>query len=413
MKCRHCGSALRLPFLDLGSAPPSNAYLTEKGLRAPEVCFPLRLLVCESCWLVQTEDRAGREALFTADYSYFSSFSTTWLAHAERYVQTMTARFGLNSGSRVVEVAANDGYLLQYVQAANIPCYGVEPTAGTAAAARAKGLDVVERFFGVDLADELAGSGLPADLMVANNVLAHVPDINDFVAGFARLLKPAGVATFEFPHLLRMVQENQFDTAYHEHYSYLSLTAVEHVFNGNGLTVFDVDELPTHGGSLRVFAQRSDSGRQSISPKVAALRAVEADAGMTSPFFYGGFQAKAEKVKDELLTFLIDAKRQGLKVAAYGAAAKGNTLLNFAGVRPDLLPYVVDKNPAKQGKYLPGSRIPIVDEARLRADRPDRIVILPWNLRREVMTQLAYAREWGALFVTAVPVLAIGEGRAA
>ena len=413
MKCRHCGSGLRLPFLDLGSAPPSNAYLTETSLRAPEVCFPLRLLVCESCWLVQTEDHAGREALFTADYSYFSSFSTTWLAHAERYVQTMTARFGLNSGSRVVEVAANDGYLLQYVQAANISCYGVEPTAGTAAAARAKGLEVVECFFGVDLADELAGSGLPADLMVANNVLAHVPDINDFVAGFARLLKPAGVATFEFPHLLRMVQENQFDTAYHEHYSYLSLTAVEPIFKRNGLTVFDVDELPTHGGSLRVFAQRSDCGRQNVSPKVAALRRVEADAGMTSPAFYGSFQARAEKVKDDLLSFLIDAKRQGLKVAAYGAAAKGNTLLNFAGIRSDLLPYVVDRNPAKQGKYLPGSRIPIVDEAHLLADRPDRIVILPWNLRREVMTQLAYAREWGALFATVVPGLAVGEGRSA
>ena len=409
MKCRHCGSALRLPFLDLGSAPPSNAYLSETGLRAPEVCFPLRLLVCESCWLVQTEDHAGREALFTADYSYFSSFSTSWLAHAERYVQAMIARFGLDSGSRVVEIAANDGYLLQYVRAANIPCYGVEPTAGTAAAARAKGIEIVERFFGVSLADDLVGSDLQADLMVANNVLAHVPQINDFVAGFARLLKPAGVATFEFPHLLRMVQENQFDTAYHEHYSYLSLTAVEHVFSRNGLNVFDVVELPTHGGSLRIFAQRSDSGRQAISPRVAALRRVEADAGMTSLAFYGGFQAKAEKVKDELLTFLIDAKRQGLRLGAYGAAAKGNTLLNFAGVRPDLLPYVVDRNPAKQGKYMPGSRIPIVDEAHLLADRPDRIVILPWNLQREVMTQLAYAREWGARFVTAVPVLTSGE----
>lgn len=410
MKCRHCGSELHLPFLDLGSAPPSNAYLTEAGLRAPEAWYPLRLLVCESCWLVQTEDHAGREALFTEDYAYFSSFSSTWLAHAEHYVRTMVERFGLNAASRVVEIAANDGYLLQYVQAAGIPCYGVEPTASTAVAARAKGIVIVERFFGVELADELAGAGQQADLIAANNVLAHVPDINDFVTGFSRLLRPSGVATFEFPHLLRMVRENQFDTAYHEHYSYLSLTAVEHIFDRNGLSVFDVEELPTHGGSLRVFAQRADSGRQPVSPAVAALRKGEADAGMTAIAFYSGFQAKAEKVKDDLLAFLIEAKRHGLKVGAYGAAAKGNTLLNFAGVRPDLLPYVVDRNPAKQGKFMPGSRIPIVDEAHLKAHRPDRILILPWNLRQEVMEQLDYAREWDGQFVTAVPALAVTGG---
>jgi len=413
LKCRHCGSELRLPFLDLGSAPPSNAYLTEAGLRAPEAWYPLRLLVCESCWLVQTEDHAGREALFTEDYAYFSSFSTTWLAHAERYVREMVERFGLNAASRVVEIAANDGYLLQYVQAAGIPCYGVEPTAGTAAAARAKGIEIIGQFFGISLADELVSAGKQADLIAANNVLAHVPDINDFVAGFTRLLKPSGVATFEFPHLLRMVQENQFDTAYHEHYSYLSLTAVEHVFDRNGLTVFDVEELPTHGGSLRVFAQRADSGQQPASPAVAALRKVEADAGMTTTELYSGFQARAEKVKDDLLAFLIDAKCQGLNVAAYGAAAKGNTLLNFAGVRPDLLPYVVDRNPAKQGKFMPGSRIPIVDEAYLQAHQPDRILILPWNLRQEVMEQLDYVRKWGGQFVTAIPTLAVTEGLSA
>lgn len=409
MKCRHCGNELRLPFLDLGSAPPSNAYLTEAGLRAPEAWYPLRVLVCESCWLVQTEDHAGREALFTDDYAYFSSFSTSWLAHAQAYVQMMIERFGLNHDSRVVEIAANDGYLLQYVQAAGIPCYGVEPTAGTAAAARAKGIEIVEKFFGVTLADELVASGQQADLIAANNVLAHVPDINDFVAGFTRLLKPVGVATFEFPHLLRMVQQNQFDTAYHEHYSYLSLTAVERIFAHNGLTVFDVQELPTHGGSLRIFAQRS-GGSHAVSPAVVALRQVEADAGMTASAFYGGFQAKAEKVKDDLLAFLIEAKRQGLKVAAYGAAAKGNTLLNFAGVRPDLLPYVVDRNPAKQGKFMPGSRIPIVDEAQLKAQQPHRILILPWNLREEVLAQLVYVRDWGGRFVTAVPTLAVAEG---
>ncbi len=409
MKCRHCGSALRLPFLDLGSAPPSNAYLTEAQLRAPEAWFPLRLLACDACWLVQTEDHAGRESLFTDDYAYFSSFSTSWLAHASNYVQAMVQRFSLNSESRVVEIAANDGYLLQYVQAAGIPCYGVEPTAGTAAAARAKGIAIVQRFFGVELADELARTGQQADLMVANNVLAHVPDINDFVAGFARLLKPQGVATFEFPHLLRMVQLNQFDTAYHEHYSYLSMTAVEHIFARNGLSVFDVEELLTHGGSLRIFAQRSASGQLEKSPNVAALRQVEADAGLATAVLYGGFQDKAEKVKDDLVSFLIESKRLGLKVAAYGAAAKGNTILNFAGVRPDLLAYVVDRNPAKQGKFMPGSRIPIVDEEHLKAMQPDRILILPWNLKHEVMAQLAYVRQWGGQFVTAVPALAVVE----
>ena len=411
MKCRHCGSELHLPFLDLGNAPPSNAYLTEEAVRAPEIWFPLRILVCESCWLVQTEDHAGREALFTQDYAYFSSFSTTWLAHAQRYVDQMIARFGLNASSCVVEVAANDGYLLQYVKQAGIPCYGIEPTTSTASAARGKGIDIVERFFGVELADELVQSGRQADLMAANNVLAHVPDINDFVSGFTRLLKPQGVVTFEFPHLLRMVQENQFDTAYHEHYSYLSLTAVQRIFAANGLTVFDVEELPTHGGSLRVFAQRSDTGAHERSAAVAGLLETEAQAGMTTPAFYQAFQQRAEKVKDDLVLFLIDAKRRGLKMGAYGAAAKGNTLLNFAGVRPDLLPYVVDKNPAKQNKCMPGSRIPIVDEAHLKADRPDLILILPWNLREEVMAQLAYVQAWGGEFVTAVPALEISKAK--
>lgn len=407
MKCRHCGSELRLPFLDLGSAPPSNAYLTESGLRAPETWFPLRLLVCESCWLVQTEDHAGREALFTEDYAYFSSFSSSWLAHTERYVQSMVEKFNLNSGSRVVEVAANDGYLLQYVQANGIPCYGIEPTASTAQAARNKGIEIVGRFFGVELAEELASNGQQADLIAANNVLAHVPDINDFVSGFTHLLKPGGVATFEFPHLLRMVRENQFDTAYHEHYSYLSLTAVERIFAHNGLSVFDVEELPTHGGSLRVYAQRDDSGIREQNPNVVALLAYEAAAGMTTPEFYAGFQRKADQVKNDFLTFLIDAKRAGKTVAGYGAAAKGNTLLNFAGVRPDLLPYVVDRNPAKQGKFLPGCRIPIVAEVHLKQNRPEYVLILPWNLRTEVVEQLAYIREWGGQFVTSVPVLEI------
>lgn len=410
MKCRHCGSAMHLPFLDLGSAPPSNAYLGEGGLRAPEVWFPLRLLVCEACWLVQTEDHAGREALFTDDYAYFSSFSSSWLAHAQAYVHGMVARLNLDAASYVVEVAANDGYLLQYVKAAGIPCLGIEPTRSTAAAARMKGIEVVERFFGVALADELARAGRQADLMVANNVLAHAPDINDFVAGFARLLKQSGVATFEFPHLLRLVQQNQFDTVYHEHYSYLSLLAIEGVFGRNGLSVFDVQELPTHGGSLRVFAQLDGQGHQPVEPSVARLRQMELDAGLRTRGFYQGLQARSERIKDDLVTFLIDSKRQGLKVAAYGAAAKGNTLLNFAGVRPDLLPYVVDKNPAKQGKFMPGSRIPIVDEAHLKAHQPDRILILPWNLSAEVMTQLDYVRAWQGRFVMAVPTLTVTGG---
>ena len=405
MKCRHCTQALHLSFLDLGSAPPSNAYLTTASLHAPEVWYPLRLLACQNCWLVQTEDHAGRDALFTDDYAYFSSFSSSWLAHAKNYVDAMQLRFGLGTHSQVVEVASNDGYLLQYVQAAGVPCYGIEPTASTAAAARAKGVDVVERFFGVELAEQLARSGKRADLMVANNVLAHVPDINDFVAGFAQLLKPQGIATFEFPHLLRMVEGCQFDTAYHEHYSYLSLSAVQRIFAANGLAMFDAQELPTHGGSLRVFAQRQNSGARVIEPAVAAGLDAERKAGLLERHFYSQFQLKPLCIVRELLSFLISQVSAGRRVAAYGAAAKGNTLLNFAGVRPHLLPYVVDKNPAKQGKYLPGSRIPVVDEAHLRADRPDFVLILPWNLKDEVMEQLAYVRDWGGRFVTAVPHL--------
>lgn len=407
MKCRHCHAELSTTFLDLGSAPPSNAYLRAEQLRAPETWYPLHLLVCGICRLVQTEDHAGREALFTDDYAYFSSYSTSWLEHARRYVDAMRERFALGRHSVVAEVAANDGYLLQYVQQAGIPCYGIEPTAGTAAAARAKGLEIVERFFGAALAGELAGQGRQVDLVAANNVLAHVPDINDFAAGFTRLLKPTGVATFEFPHLMRMVAQNQFDTAYHEHYSYLSLGAVQRIFASVGLQVFDVEELPTHGGSLRVFAQRADAAHQACSERVGALLQAEQAAGMDGSAFYGGFQAAAERVKNEFLHFLVGAWRDGRRVAAYGAAAKGNTLLNFAGVRADLLPFVVDRNPAKQGRWLPGSRIPVVDESHLDAARPDYVVILPWNLRDEIAGQLQRVRGWGGRFVTAVPTLQV------
>lgn len=407
MKCRHCQTELNLQFVDLGSSPPSNAYLTKEKLTAPEKWYPLRVLACHECWLVQTEDFTQADELFDADYAYFSAFSSSWLEHSRRYVASMTNRFNLNQSSHVVEVAANDGYLLQYVKASGIPCTGVEPTASTAAAARAKGLTIIEEFFGEVLATSMVEKGLAADLTAANNVLAHVPDINDFAKGFAKLLKPQGVSTFEFPHLLQLVMHNQFDTIYHEHFSYLSLTAVNTVFEKAGLQVFDIEELPTHGGSLRVFAQRLDTGKQIVSDAVGKVLNAEFTHGLQSSAMCTGFQNKAEDVKNGFLEFLLHAKKQGKKVAAYGAAAKGNTLMNYAGVKSDLISFVVDKNPAKQGKFMPGSRIPIVAEEQLMQFQPDYIVILPWNIKGEVIAQLAYARQWGARFVTAVPSLEV------
>jgi len=407
MKCRHCRAPLGLTMLDLGHAPPSNAFLGEEQLRGPETWYPLRVLVCEVCWLAQTQDTGVDATLFGDDYVYFSAYSTSWLAHARAYVQAMTTRFALGPGSMVVEVAANDGYLLQYVQEAGIPCYGVEPTAGTAAVARGRGLEIVPEFFGTALAGRLHAQGRVADLMVANNVLAHVPDINDFVAGFTRLLKPQGVVSFEFPHLLRMVQECQFDTAYHEHYSYLSLTTVVRILAAHGLIVFDVQQWPTHGGSLRVFAQRADTGAHARQAAVAALLDHEFQCGVKSAAFYRQFQSETERIKHELLAWLLRCQREQVSVAAYGAAAKGNTLLNFAGVRPDLLPYVVDRNPAKQGKFLPGSRIAVLGEQQLRERRPQRVLILPWNLQDEIMRQLDYIAQWGGQFVSAVPRLQV------
>jgi hypothetical protein len=405
MTCRHCGAPVSLPFLDLGSAPLSNGFLTAEQLRRPEVWYPLRLLVCTACWLVQTEDYAGRETIFTNDYVYFSSVSSSWVAHARQYVEAMIGRFGLGDGHRVAEIAANDGYLLQFVKAHGIPCYGIEPTHSTAEAARARGLDVVEEFFGSSLATRLAAEGRACDLIAANNVLAHVPDINDFVGGFARLLTRSGVATFEFPHLLQMVRETQFDTAYHEHYSYLSLSAVVAIMERAGLEVFDVDSLRTHGGSLRVFAQRAGAGIQPRSATVGRVLADEEAAGMKTTAFYSGFQADAERVKNSLLAFLIDARSRGRQVSAYGAAAKGNTLLNFAGVKPDLLPFVCDAAPSKQGRYLPGSRIPVLAPEALAEHRPDDVLILPWNIAAEIIEQQAALRQRGARFVTAVPKL--------
>ena len=409
MKCRHCGSEVSLPFVDLGFAPPSNAYLTAKALREPEKYYPLRVMVCEHCWLVQTEDFTRPHDLFDHQYAYFSGISTTWLAHCRHFVEEMQETLGLNIHSHVVEVAANDGYLLQFVKGAGIPCTGIEPTTSTATAARSKGLDIIEDFFGAKLAKKLVDEGKAADLTVANNVLAHVDEINDFVQGFAILLKPAGVAVFEFPHLANLVENNQFDTIYHEHFSYLSLTVVNRIFQACGLTVFDVQEMSTHGGSLRVFAQRIDSGQRPLSNRVKSLLAREQTLGMETKAYYAGFQAKAEKVKDDFLIFLLDAKAKGKTVAAYGAAAKGNTLLNFAGIRPDLIAFVADQNPAKQGKYLPGSHLPILEPRELIKFNPDYLIILPWNISKEIKKANTELVNHGTRFVSAVPVLEIGS----
>jgi SAM-dependent methyltransferase len=407
MNCRHCRAELSLLFIDLGTAPPSNSYLSRPQLSMPEKWYPLRVYTCTRCWLVQTEDFAHYADLFADDYAYFSSYSSSWVSHAKDYVNRVAERFGLTRSSFVVEVASNDGYLLQFVRDRGISCIGIEPTESTAQEARLKGIDVVQDFFGTDLAKKLVSEGRSADLTVANNVLAHVPDINDFVSGFARILKADGVATFEFPHLLKLERECQFDTIYHEHFSYLSLTTVSKIFTANGLSIFDVEEISTHGGSLRVFAQRLDTGRRDVLAAVNRVLAEEVTAGMTTEGFYRGFQTRAQKIKNDFIRFLIQMEQNHKKVAGYGAAAKGNTLLNFCGIRSDLLPWVVDRNPAKSGKFLPGSRIPIVGEDRLRTDRPDFIVILPWNIKAEVIEQLAYVRDWGARFACAIPKLII------
>lgn len=407
MKCRYCATKLDdvlldNVFLDLGTAPPSNAFLAADSLSEPELYFPLKLRTCPRCLLVQIDEVQSHTALFAPNYVYFSSYSRSWLEHAERYVERVSSRLGLDSNSLVVEIASNDGYLLQYVAARGIPCVGVEPTAGTASVAQAKGIDTVVEFFSLDFARRFVVERRNADLIVANNVLAHVPDLNDFVAGLACALAPEGVVTLEFPHLQQLVAQCQFDTVYHEHFSYFSLHTVRTVFTAHGLRVWDVEQLPTHGGSLRIWAAHiaSDHGDTAA---VAALLAVEEAAGMLGMDYYRGFQERANAVKNDLLGFLLQQRRDGRKVAGYGAAAKGNTLLNYAGVRPDLLPYVVDASPHKQGRCLPGSRIPVVAEEYLRRERPDIVVILPWNLRQEITEQLAYIREWGGRFATAVP----------
>jgi SAM-dependent methyltransferase len=406
MKCRHCATSLRDVFLDLGSAPPSNAFLSLDGLGVPESWFPLKLFTCHQCLLVQVDEVQSHVELFAPDYVYHSSFSRSWLAHAERYVERAATRLKLGGNSLVMEIASNDGYLLQYAAERGIPCVGIEPTAGTASVARHKGIETIERFFGREFAVEFVGKRRTADLIVANNVLAHVPDINDFVAGLAEALAGDGTITVEFPHLMELVAKRQFDTVYHEHFSYFSLHTVQRIFAAHGLAIWDVEQLPTHGGSLRIWATHAHT-RRAETPAVSDLLRVEAEAGMQNSAYYRGFQAQADAVKNDCLGFLLEQHRAGRRVAGYGAAAKGNTLLNYAGVRPDLLPYVVDASPHKQGQWLPGSRIPVVTEARLREERPDFVLILPWNLRDEVTAQLSYIREWGGQFVVAVPQLAV------
>lgn len=380
--CRHCGSPLEHSVIDLGHQPPSNAYLTPDQLFGPEITYPLQVYVCTSCWLVQLPAHAQADELFTPDYAYFSSTSNSWCAHAERFVGEAVERLGLRADSHVVELASNDGYLLQYVQRLGISCLGIEPTRDTAEAARAKGIETHECFFGLEVAQELE----PADLVVANNVLAHVPDINDFMAGIALLLKPQGRASIEFPHLLRLLKGNQFDTIYHEHYSYLSLRAVQRIAAAAGLHVVDVQQLPTHGGSLRVWLGHEDSVEATES--VSKVLSDESQASLETLDAYLGFQKRAEATKMALLEFLLQAKRNGNQVLGYGAAAKGNTLLNYAGIKADLLPAVADRALSKQGKFLPGSHIPVITPEQLAAKNPDSVLVLPWNLLEELKGQL-------------------------
>lgn len=407
MNCRFCQTPLTDVFIDLINSPASNSFLTREQLDEPEVFYPLKVYTCPVCFLVQLDEYKKSDAIFDSEYAYFSSFSTSWLAHAKRYVEQMIERFNLSQSAQIVEIASNDGYLLQYFREKNIPVLGIEPTTNTAAVAINKGIPTLTRFFGTQLAHELAGQGTLADLLIGNNVLAHVPDIVDFVAGLAILLKPTGIITMEFPHLLNLIEQHQFDTIYHEHFSYLSSHTVSRIFASQGLTLFDVEELPTHGGSLRIYARHAHNDALAISSNVDDLLQKEADAGLTTLAYYAHFQPKAEQIKWDLLYFLLDQKRAKKSVAAYGAAAKGNTLLNFCGVKNDLIRFVVDANPAKQNKFLPASHIPVVAEAVLKAQRPDYILILPWNLRDEITAQLAYIREWGGQFVVAIPELTV------
>lgn len=406
MKCRHCGAPLTHTFLDLGFAPPSNAYLTQADLSKPEKYYPLKIKVCDQCWLVQTEDYAQADELFSPEYAYFSSTSSGWLAHAKRYAEKMTHELGLNAQSLVIEVASNDGYLLKNFVAAGIPCLGIEPTDSTAAAAEQLGIPVLREFFGEALGQQLTAKGQQADLIAGNNVYAHVPDINDFTRGLKAALKPGGTITLEFPHLMRLIEQAQFDTVYHEHFSYLSLQTVSRIFAAAGLRVWNVEELPTHGGSLRVYGCHQDDSRSTQSAVTNVLQA-EIQHGLQDLDTYLKFQPRADKIKDDLLSFLIEQKRLGKKVAAYGAAAKGNTLLNYAGVKPDLVEFVCDAAQAKQGKFMPGSHIPILHPSEMLNRTFDCVLVLPWNIADEVIKQNESLIKLGKKFVTAVPQLKV------
>ena len=400
--CRFCGAALEQSFADLGMSPLSNAYLKAEQLHQMERFYPLHAWVCGSCFLVQLEQFETPENIFS-DYAYFSSYSDSWLEHVASYTEAMVERFGLNAGSHVVEIASNDGYLLQYFVKRGIPVVGIEPAANVARVAEDKGVPTLIKFFGTETATALAASGKQADLLLGNNVLAHVPDLNDFVSGMAKLLKPQGVITMEFPHLLRLMAQNQFDTIYHEHFSYFSFLTVEKVFAAHGITLFDVEQISTHGGSLRIFGRHSADGSKPVSPRVAALRQEELKAGLDNAKTYAAFAEQIKAIKRALLRFLIDAKEQGKTVVGYGAPAKGNTLLNYCGVRTDLIDYTVDRSPHKHGSYLPGVHIPIYHPDRIAETRPDYVLILPWNLKEEIMLQMAHIRSWGGKFVVPIP----------
>ena len=406
MICRHCSSSLEYTFLDLGFAPPSNAYLSDSDLKSPELYLPLKIKVCDHCWLVQTDDNTSADSLFTAEYAYFSSTSCSWLQHAELYSETMISELKLSSESFVIEIASNDGYLLKNFVAAGIPCLGIEPTDRTADEAETLGVPVTREFFGEALGKQLAQQGQQADLIAGNNVYAHVPDINDFSRGLKAALKPGGTITLEFPHLMRLIEQAQFDTVYHEHFSYLSLYTVSRIFAVAGLRIWNAEELSTHGGSLRVYGCHANDPRDP-QQSVDTLLQEEANRGLQQLQTYLEFQPRADKIKNDLLAFLIEQKRHGKTVAAYGAAAKGNTLLNYAGVKPDLLSYVCDAAKAKQGRFMPGSHIPIAHPERLLEMKPDFVLILPWNIAEEVKMQNAELVKSGIRFVTAVPELSI------
>jgi hypothetical protein len=408
MKCRHCGNAGFVPFADLQNCPPSNAMLGADSLGAPEVYYPLVVKVCDRCFLAQVEEHKKAVEIFDADYTYFSSFSSSWLEHCRGLAEAAIARFGLGEQSQVIEIASNDGYLLQYFQAAGIPVLGVEPTANTAAAAQAKGIPTIVDFFGERFAkDRLAGEGRLGDLIVGNNVFAHVPDINDFTAGLKAALAQGGVISLEFPHLLKLIEHNQFDTIYHEHFSYLSLGVTKRIFERQGLGLFDVEQLPTHGGSLRVLGGHAEESRP-VEASVAALLDEERRAGLENRAVFETFQPKVDRIRADFIAFLLEQRSAGKLVAGYGAAAKGNTLLNYCGIKGnELIRFVADLSPHKQGRFLPGSHIPVLPPGAIDEQRPDYIVIFPWNLTAEIVLQLSNARDWGAKFVVAVPELTV------